>query len=115
MKTPITDMVAEMLRLGLPHNTILLAIRSVETASAQTIKKLENGVAKSVVHSFQDTAGILNVHPRTLRRMLNRGAAPKVTNISDRRIGFTTGAIEEFLKKRSGALLDTAFDDLEKS
>ncbi len=60
-----------------------------------------NGV--DYVRSRQETAKLLGVCVRTLRRMEQRGEAPARTKITDRIIGYRDSAIKKFLDARTAA------------
>jgi len=55
------------------------------------------------VRSVEQTAEILGVSVRTLRRMQLRGDAPRRIRISDRRYGFRDSEISQFLASRAEA------------
>lgn len=55
------------------------------------------------VRPRKETAKILGVSTRTLRRMEVRGQAPARVKITDKIIGYRDSAINEFLKSRTVA------------
>jgi predicted DNA-binding transcriptional regulator AlpA len=52
------------------------------------------------VRSRAETAKILGISTRTLKRMEDRGQAPPRVNISTRIVGYRASAIEKFLTDR---------------
>ena len=58
---------------------------------------IRSTAAVNLIHSPKQTAEILGVSVRTLKRMVERGEAPRRTRVSVGRVGFSTQAIEEFL------------------
>ena len=52
------------------------------------------------VRSIPETASILGVSVKTLRRMESRGDAPRRVHVTERIIGFRDSDIQKFLESR---------------
>jgi predicted DNA-binding transcriptional regulator AlpA len=62
-----------------------------------------NTIATNHVRSIKDAATILGLSYATLKRMLASGEGPKITRLTQRRIGIQARHIEEWMQARVSA------------
>jgi predicted DNA-binding transcriptional regulator AlpA len=59
--------------------------------------------SRNCVRSVKDAASILGISYATLKRLLASGDGPKITRLTQRRIGIQDRHIEEWMQARTAA------------
>src|SRR5262249_44904808 len=89
--------VSQNFRLSLIHAYV------VHMASAVMHDELERAVDDHRLLSIPQAAKVCGISVWTLRRLIKAGKGPRITQISDRRIGITVGNLRNWQQSRERA------------